>query len=478
MKLLLIQPPQYYHGKSRKPNFFPIGIGYIAGALAGAGVDFEVLDIYANQYSNEEVAEKIKSVNFDIVGISAMSTQYSYVRWLTSILRRVNKNAEIILGGALASFSYETVLRNTETDICVIGEGEKTVVELIQNLGAPEKVNGVCFKRGNELKATPAREYIKNLDKIAYPGYGSFPMDIYLNNSFVIGYPRKVSAINIISGRGCPFGCNYCSKVLKGRRLRSIDNVIDELKHLKEKYGINGVFFNDELITLHKDRVYELCDKIAPLGFKWNCQGRVGTVDLKMLKYMKNSGCTAGGYGIESGSQTILDNMNKGATVKQAEETLRDTLRAGLEPIVQVMFGYPGETETTIQETIDFFNRVGHPGDEFSPVTTLPGTELWNYTLKAGLIKDEKEFLEKLDGGYMPDAPVLVNYTSFSDTDYDLIRKETEKKIRGNYYKKHPLFFLSKYFLILKDSVRLYGYKITLMKIVNKLSHRIGDGGK
>ena len=184
---------------------------------------------------------------------------------------------------------------------------------------------------------------------------------------------------------------------------------------------------------------------------------------------MKKAGCTAVGYGIESGSQTILDNMNKSATVEQAEEALRDTVRAGLQPIVQVMFGYPGETRETIQETINLFARVDHPGEEFSPVTPLPGTELWDYTLEKGLIDNEVDFLERLDGGYMPDAPVLVNYTSFTDAEYDAIRKKAEREIRDNYYRRHPLLFVIEYFHILRNSVRLYGYWGTLKKILFKL---------
>ncbi|MDD5492724.1 MAG: radical SAM protein, partial [bacterium] len=271
---------------------------------------------------------------------------------------------------------------------------------------------------------------------------------------------------NIIAGRGCPFDCNYCSRIFHGVRLRSIDNIIAEIIWLKERYGIEGVFFCDDTLTVKKERVYELCDKIQPLGLRWNCQGRVNNVDLEMLRRMKAAGCTAVGYGIESGSQKILNNMNKKATVEQAERALKNTVRAGLYPIVQVMFGYPGETRETLNETVAFFKRADNPGDDLSPVTPLPGTKLWQDTLNKGMVKDEKTLLESLDGGYMPDAPVVLNYTSFSQAEFDSLRIETQEVIRRNYFRRHPEVKFKKFFISLRDNLVRHGCKGTMKKII------------
>jgi len=353
MKILLIQSPQYYYGKSREPFLFPKGIGYIARALLDVGHRVQVLDIYAHQYNNRDVVEHLKKANFDIAAISAMSTQYNYVRWLSSELKKLYPQNAIILGGALATFSSQTVLENTNIDICVIGEGERTVVELLNRFKELEHVDGIHFKKDGRFIQTKEREYIKNLDEIPFPAYEQFPFEIYLKNSFVIAPHRslKIKTASIICGRGCPFDCNYCSRVFRGLRLRSVNNIIDEIVYLKEKYYIEGVFFCDENLTVKRERIYELCDKIRPLNLKWNCQGRVNNVDLDLLRQMKASGCTAVGYGIESGSQKILNNMNKMATVEQAELAIKNTVRAGLYPIIQLMFGYPGETRETLKET-------------------------------------------------------------------------------------------------------------------------------
>jgi anaerobic magnesium-protoporphyrin IX monomethyl ester cyclase len=470
MNVLLIQPPHYYSDKTRMPAFFPIGLGYIARVLLDAGHNIEVLDIYAHQYKNEEVAQKLKEIDFDIVCISAMSTQYNYTKWLTAQIKRMDMNTKIILGGALATFSPHIVLENTDVDVCVIGEGERTITELLERIRDLKEVKGIYFKEDGRIAKTPIREYIEEIDTIPFPAYDLFPIEIYLKNSFVIGVsgPIRIKTASIISGRGCPFSCNFCSKVFSGLRLRSINNIIEELKYLKRRLKIEGAFFNDELAIVNKKRVYELCDKISQLDIKWNCQGRVNNVDIDLLCYMKRAGCTAIGYGIESGSQKILDAMNKRVTVRQAEQAIKDTVKAGLHPVVQLMFGYPGETKDTIQETIDFFRRVDSPGDAFSPVTPLPGTELWKYTLNMGLIKDEKTLLEQLDGGYMPDAHVLVNYTSFSDDELSTLRRDTEREIIANYYRKHPVRFLRYFLFNIKSYVKSHGYLNTIKRIFTK----------
>lgn len=471
MNVLLIQPPQYYYGKTRAPNFFPRGAGHIVTSLLNAGHVVEVLDIYAHQYENREVIDNLKKAEFDIAAISAMSTQYNYVKWLADELKILYPQKKIILGGALATFSSQTVLENTGIDICVIGEGEKTIVELLSHLDGLGQVRGIHFKKDGQFVETQDREYIEDLNEIPLPAYARFPLDIYLRSSFVIApyRPLRIKTASIICGRGCPFDCNYCSRVFKGLRLRSVDNIINEIIYLKDQYQIQGIFFSDDTLTIKKERVYALCDKIRPLKLKWNCQGRVNNVDLALLRYMKASGCLAVGYGIESGSQKILDNMNKRATVEQAEIALKNTVRAGLYPIVQMMFGYPGETRETLQETIDFFKRADNPGDALSPVTPLPGTRLWDETLARKLVKDEKALLENLDGGYMPDAPVLLNYTLFSSAEFDTLRHNTEKIIRRNYFSRHPFVYLKSYFCRLQESVVRWGYKKTVIKIVNRL---------
>jgi radical SAM superfamily enzyme YgiQ (UPF0313 family) len=275
--------------------------------------------------------------------------------------------------------------------------------------------------------------------------------------------------MNVSIGRGCPYSCNYCSKSFSGSRLRSVNNVIDEIKYLKNNYEIEGIGFTDECFVTKRDMVWELCEKIQEMNLAWYCQGRVNLVDAELLLKMKSAGCTAVGYGIESGSQKILDAMNKKATVNQAKKAILETQKAGLYPVIQMMFGYPGEDRKTLRETVSFFREIDHPGCELSPTTPLPGTGLWKYSLNKGFIKSEKEFLEKLEGGYMPDAPILVNYTIFPTEQLNSIRKKTERLIKRNYVMRHPFFIFQDYIRRLYSNLKSYGVEATFKKVMHAL---------
>jgi radical SAM superfamily enzyme YgiQ (UPF0313 family) len=474
MNILLIQPPHYFGARSRPPQQFPLGLGYIASALRKKGHHLEVLDIYANQYADKDVGDRVKALSPDIdaVCISALSTQYRYVKWLIKkIKERFDK--PVIIGNALATFSSKVLLENSAADICVIGEGEETIVDLMDNLSRPERVKGVSYKSGDKILNTGDRAYIKELDSIDPPARDLFNTQIYLDNCHLWGNP-DLKAVNIISARGCPFNCRFCSKTFSGIRLRSVNSVISEIESLRSRYDFKAVSFNDELTIVNDKRTYELCDYFRRSGLKWVCQGRVDKVQPDMLKRMKRSGCVALGFGVESGSQKILDNMNKGIKVEQAIRAVNATKDAGIDPIVQMMCGYEGEDDFAYAETVDFFRKVNMPTMQFSMTTALPGTVLYENSIKRGLIKDEDSYMEKLDWGYYGDREILINFTDYSDDVLSSKRIETENVINKNYREylsKHPLKTLK---VISKKAVsycRRNGFMKTLAKATNAKSY-------
>lgn len=469
MDILLIQPPH----KDRTPSVFPLGLGYIARSLMDMGCKVEIFDIHAEGINEEEVCKKIANFNFDLVGINAFSTQYKYIKWLSEQIRKHTKVA-IILGGPLATYNPELVLRNTNVDICVISEGDVTIKELVTNKDL-YSVKGICFKNGGGVIKNKPRENISNLDTIGFVPYEIFHMDIYFKHISLWGRSAQ-KVINVITSRGCPYNCNFCSRTFSGVRYRSISNVIAEIKALQDRYNIDGVLFSDELVIASKKRAYELCEEMSRIGVEWGCQGRANFVDLHLLKSMKKAGCVYIGYGIESGSQKLLNNMNKRVAVEQNKKAVINTLKAGMVPVAQMIFGYPGENIQTIQETIDFYKVVHYspPTPDYKPaelnlITPLPGSSLYASCIQSQKIPDEEDYLLKIERGYDRGGVLSVNFTKFPDDVLLQLKEDTEKILYENYQKylrKHPLLFLISLVKKVISYKREYGYKRLLVTVM------------
>ena len=455
-KILLINTPfQFDHfyekdffSKGRQSPLFPFGIAYIASYLKKFGYDVEILDIYAQQLREEEVIEELKTRSFDLVGISALVTQYQYIKGLTETIKRI-KDAPIVLGNGLATACHKLVLQKVPTiDICVRGEGEITFKELIDKNGNLNEVLGISFRdKDGKVIVNPDRPPCRNIDEFPWPAYELFDMSLYLKTRIyetgILDMREKLLDKRILpalSSRGCPYNCNFCGKVIPVGRLRAVDDVVNEIKFLKDNYKLDGIHFIDELFVVNKKRAIELSKALKPLGLIWDCQARANTIALETLEAMKDSGCVAVGLGVESGSQKILDNMNKRITVHQIEEVMKAAIKVNLPIKVQLIFGYPGEDYETLEETVSLFKRVGHPGRAMSAIVPIPGTSLWEYAKKQGLVEDNEEFLDKVQEGFDKNACV-VNFTNFDTQALDDLRQKYDSVMEDNYVSytlRHP----------------------------------------
>lgn len=461
MRMLLVQLPHI----DRVPSLVPLGIANIANSLTQVGVEFDIFDIFAHLYSKNQISEYLRNGKWDLIGISALSTQYEWARWFAAEAKLTHPDAIVIMGGTLPTYNAQVVLEKTATDICVISEGEETIKDLVKNLGRLDSVKGIWYKtEDGQIKATLPRPYISNLDSIPNTRYDIFPMDIYFK---ILGASR-LKTINMVTSRGCPYSCNYCSRTFSSARFRSISNVVEEIGLLQDKYNIQAVAFNDELVLANKKRGYELCEKIKPLKVYWECQGRANLVDLDLLKAMKDAGCMSVGYGIESGSQKILDNMNKCVTVQQNELAIINTIKANMIPIVQMIYGYPGEDMNTIRETAKFFERVKfYPPTaigkaDFSLLIPLPGSPIYDELIKNNKIKDEENYLLGLGKGYNVDSPLLMNLTQMSDKELLIQKDWLTKYVKINYQKHlriHPHKYFWKYYRLISSILCIEGYK-------------------
>ena len=446
-KILLVQPPFGTGNDKRPPHIFdphfPYGLGYISGVLRNENLDIELFDIYIYQWNKAEVKEKISNLDYSYVLITGKATQYAYIKWLVNEFKQKNKKCVVIIGGPLSTYSYEVVLKNTQVDICVIGPGEETIIEVLNNLDKLKTVGNIAFKDNNDICVTEMRINKKSMDEPPLPAYDLFEMDIYKTNKMYIhnksmtlySNEKETYVMAMITGRGCPFNCNFCAPSSRQFSARPIESILDDVDFFIREYGIGGINFVDELLFLNKERLNQIAEELGKRRVIWNGQSRIDTIDLDMLYFYKKNGLVSIGYGIESGSESLLRGMNKKISIEQIEMVLRKTMESGLHLKVQLIYGYPGENYDTLNETVELFKRIGHPGRRFSILTPLPGSKIYEVAKQRELIKNEDEYLSLINEGFWRR---IVNMTEFDDQEFDRARIDTEKKMREN-YKKYML---------------------------------------
>jgi len=404
MKILLINSPVRLDAQ---PSCIPYGLATVAAAMRQACFEVEIIDLNALRPSKAQIIDILKGKAWDVAGISGLITTYAFQKWLIPELKARNPHGPVISGGELATSSSRLLFNHTPVDITIIGEGEQTMPALCRALQRGddlEGIPGIRFRRKGEVFFTGERKNIENLDEVPFPAWDLLPMEAYLKNpiwgetagnssGFRAGV-RVTRSMNIISSRGCSFSCNYCYHLF-GRssyRFRSPRNVIDEIGILVDRYGVDFIGFVDDNMMASEKRLLEFCNLLEKNQFPitWGCHGRVTSARPHVLRRMAEVGCIWIGYGIESGSQHILNAMNKRARAEQTREAILNTRKAGISPNTTFIFGYPGETLETIQETIDFKRELAIECRSFF-ATPYPGTPL--YQQFQSKIKDEEGFI-------------------------------------------------------------------------------------
>lgn len=429
MKILLVNPP------CRTALVLPLGLGYIASVLRNDGHTVSIMDLNMKNLPMDSVEKEIADSYWDVVGIGGLSTAYKFVKTFSAAAKKVSPRTKVIAGNMVSTASPHLLLDHADIDICVIDEGEDTVIELMRRLNdfpELEDVNGIAFKKDDKFIKTHPRKRIVDLDKIPYPAWDLFSMEDYIATTIHREYGRR--SINVSAVRGCPFQCVYCSRPFGPIvHRRSTKSVIAELKELKRNYNIEFVCFSDDLFTLDKRWVMEFCDAMIGerIGIGWSSSARVNLVDWEFLKKLKKAGCEILGYGFESGSQKILDNMRKNVTVKQAEDAIRLTRKAGIIVEGSFMIGMAGETEETVNETVDFIKRTGLTLHRFFYTTPFPDTVLYKMAKDMGRMKyDEDEYMSLLGEMY---STFLVNLTDMPDEELKSLKERAEARIRKNF---------------------------------------------
>jgi anaerobic magnesium-protoporphyrin IX monomethyl ester cyclase len=374
--MALVIPPTGGMSQMWCPNL-PIGLAYIAAVLEKAGVEVAVFDCQALELDHKMLGEKLASFQPDIVGITAVTPTIDSAMLVAQVSKSIFPKVPVILGGPHATFSDSQVLStNPDIDIIVRGEGEQTILELLQTLlnkGDLQTVLGISFRVGKEIVRTPTRPFIQKLDDLPRPAYHFFALKKYQIFNQAI--------LPILTSRGCPFQCAYCvsSRMAgKGFRARDPKLVVDELEWLRDTYHASAFSFYDDAFTYDNKRTISICDEIKRrnLGIPWDCQTRVDRISEEVLKKMKEAGCQLVSFGAESGCQKILDSVNKKTTVEMNEKAVKMAKEVGLSVALSVIIGYPGETDKSLKQTFDFIKRVKPDYVYLCLAAPFPGTDL------------------------------------------------------------------------------------------------------
>ena len=410
----------------------PLGLGYIAAALENQGVDVRILDANAERLSSEQTVDRIIANPAKILGITGVTTIMPIVFKIAGLVK-ARSDKIIIAGGPHVTFTSERTLRECRSiDIVVRNEGEETMAELSPLLlGGKDisRVAGITFRGRERIVHNPDRGLIKDISAIAFPARHLLPLEKYHPSSLFNSGVKGKEYATIISARGCPNRCIFCSSshFWKKLRQRSPEDVIAEIKYLLETYNVKQIDFLDDTVTFPVSRLTEICDLMIrnKLRVKWSCYSRADTLTEEAVKKMKRSGCFAVQFGIESGNRQILKTIRKNITLEQVRNSVRLVKRYGLKVMGDFMIGLPGDTEETVQETIEFAQELGLNLAFFSVTTPFPGTKLYADAINAGVFEAEHNW----------DDMTLHKSTSFRTKDLTAqnLKELYDKAIKGFY---------------------------------------------
>lgn len=386
MRIALINTPYldiYGPDKHAVVNNFPLGITYLAAYIREHGHEPFLFDPEANGWPGNELAARIRAINPDMIGLSCVTATFLTAKKMARKLKG-DFHVPILIGGPHASAIPELVIEHDlEFDIVVFGEGEVTLTEIANRFEKKESLEGClgCHARENNkiIKNNP-RPYIQDVDSIPFPARDLLDIGLYRpNNQTSIG--KK--SLPIFSGRGCPFHCVFCStNTIMGYKFRShsAEYVVNEMQHLIEKYGVDHIAFKDDTFTVNRKRVFEICDLIKKRGMdiSWTAHATVSTMDEDMIKVMRGAGCFCILFGIESGDPRVSTSMGKGITLEQARKAINLTHKYGIKTLTSYIFGLPGETLQSAENTIDFACSVPSTISMFFILVPYPGSKVYS----------------------------------------------------------------------------------------------------
>lgn len=447
MKIIFVNPvirPQ------DPPFHIPFGIAILARIADQLGHEVGILDLNAHRLSLDAFKEELKDIDYkdaDVIGIGGLSSQYKFIKPLLPIIKQVRPDALLVAGnGFMTTLPEETMNLLPQIDVGIIGEGERTFTELLDVVNSRNlsKVKGLIYREDGELVRTPYRPLIENLDEeVPWPHWDMLPLEVYFQFSANLMGPasppelqRSRRRMSIVTERGCPRQCHWCvhlgqshldlsriyGETIKGPAVRyhSARYLVDQVKHLRFKYGLDFASILDENFLANKKRAYEVADL-------WEQEDLVGLVhfgvlgdspsasDYELLQRLKDVGLTYVSIGIETASNRLLKEYGKNTTIKQGQQAIDAIMKAGVTPITTFMVGYPTETIEDYIKTVEFWKRNQALVRPFI-ICPYPGTKLYS-DHKNRILSQHDNNLDKFLSSLGDATDLSANISPWSDVE-------------------------------------------------------------
>jgi len=459
MKILLVQPPMSLFPWEKCSPTPPLGLAYVAGFLEYKGHDVRILDAFGE--GRESVVDKgnishfglswsaidrrIRQVKPDVVGVNSLySSQAGNMRRVARLVKEYDKNIPVVVGGAHPSSLPYEVLENEDIDYVVLGEGEHTfhkITEYLESIQQLDTIEGIGYRKNGRIRVNPKMSYVECLDELPLPARHLLRMERYGSSRGAEQMRKPCSTM--ITSRGCPMNCVFCSvhSVFGWKwRSRSAKNVINEISLLVEEYGIREIQFEDDNIALNRKRMEEICDLMIKkdLDIRWTTPNGIAiwTLDAKLLKKMKKSGCYSLSFGIESGDPNTLKFIGKPVNLAKAKEVIKQANKIGIYTHGFFVFGFPYENLESIMLTLRFAVESDLDLASFYIATPYPKTRLYE------IMKREKMLLED-NWEMFRTMKAVANTKYFNKEDLDtmqtLLYKTFFKKRIANFLKPKTL---------------------------------------
>ena len=425
-------------------HIFPMGVGALAGILKRDGHEIVVWNQDMHHWPDDHLRIYLDENKFDVVVTSLIAGYYQYQK-MKSLSKAINNSKnrsdfKYIMGGYGPTPEPKFFLKKSGCDVVCLGEGEVTISKLMdsfENKTPLKNVPGVAWLENEKLQQTPRAPLIQHLDTLPKTPYELFPMDYYR----MLRFPKVKTTdfvFPLMSARGCSFKCTFCYRMDPGYRMRVPEPLLDEVEMLYKDYGITYILFQDDLLMSSVEHTEAVCLEFLKrnLPVRWSCNGRLNYCSEELLQLMKDAGCTFINYGIESMDQKVLNNMKKGLRPEMITQGIEDTLKVGISPGLNFIFGNKGDNKKTIKSTVDFLLKY----DDFAqkrtirPVTPYPGSPLYYDAIKMGLLDKDDPAEDFYERKHLNSDLICCNFTELTDEEFYECLRWANTTLMKNYF--------------------------------------------